>query len=121
MERRRNKRFASKLFVKLNSGSAVSWGALGNVSENGLFIRSNRNFDIDAVISVEVFMTDKTVSVLKGIVKRIIELPGQDRKFGIGVQLIERDETYKHFLKMAGAQERTLSQFKNQTSHSTVC
>jgi hypothetical protein len=121
MEIRRNKQFGSRLFVKLKSGSVVYWGALRNVSAYGLFIRSNRNLDIDAVLTVEVFMPGNTVSLLKGIVKRIEELPGRDRKFGIEVRIIERDETYEHFLKMVGVQERKPSQLSSQPSQPTVC
>jgi len=114
MEKRKDKRFDVKLYVKLNSGSFISWGALGDVSENGLFIRSNRGFTTDAVIDIEIFMPDKTVSHLKGIVRRIIELPEPHRKFGIGIELIEKDTTYKHFLKLLGEQRKTpVRQFSN--------
>lgn len=112
MDKRKDKRFASKLSVKFNSGSLVSCGVLDDISENGLFIRSNRNFNIDALITIEIFMPDKTVSFLKGVVRRIIELPDQYRKFGIGVELIEKDKTYKHFLKLLHIQRRvTVQQF----------
>lgn len=107
MDKRKDKRFATKLYAKLNSGSLTSWGVLSDISENGLLIRSNRNFNKDAVIDIEIFMPDKTVSLLKGVVKRIIELPESDRKFGIGVELIEKDMIYKHFLKFFNGQTKT--------------
>ena len=95
----KRKEIATKLYVKLNSGPLTSWGLLYDVSENGLFIRSNRDFATDALIDIQVFMQDKSIIFLKGVVRRITELPEQHRKFGIGVELKEKDTTYKHFLK----------------------
>ena len=114
MEKRKDKRLASKLYAKITSSSLTAWGLLNDISENGLFIRSNRDYTIDAVIDIEVFMPDKTVSLLKGVVRRIIELPEPHRKFGIGIELIEKDTTYKHFLKLLGEQRKTpVRQFSN--------
>ena len=110
MEKRKDKRFDVKLYVKLNSGSFISWGALGDVSENGLFIRSNRGFTTDAVIDIEIFMPDNTVSHLKGVVRRIVKLPESNRKFGIGVELVGKDNAYRRLLKILEGRTNAVEQ-----------
>ena len=42
MDKRKNERHSMKLHTKLSDDSFVSWGLLSDVSENGLFIKSNR-------------------------------------------------------------------------------
>jgi hypothetical protein len=64
---------------------------LTDVSENGLFVKSNRDFAVDAVINIEIVMPDNSTSLLKGRVKRRIELPEEHRKYGIGIELIKKD------------------------------
>jgi len=107
MDKRKDRRFDKKLYVKINSGALISWGQLCDISENGLFIRSNRGFTIGTVMDIEIFMPDNSIALLKGIVRRIIDLPESDRKFGIGVELMEKDMTYKHLLKLLNGQGKT--------------
>jgi hypothetical protein len=38
MDKRKDKRFDKQLYVKVKSGSLISWGKLSDISENGLFI-----------------------------------------------------------------------------------
>jgi len=107
VDKRKDERFSTKLYVKLNSGPITSWGILSDISENGLFIKSNRNFSTDALIDIEIFMPDKSISLLKGIVRRITEQSDSHRKFGIGIEIIEKDMIYKHFLKFFDGQTKT--------------
>jgi hypothetical protein len=107
VDKRKDERFSTKLYVKLNSGSLTSWGVLCDISENGLFIKSNLDFSTDALIDIEVFMPDKSISLLRGIVRRIAEQPDLNRKFGIGIEIIEKDIKYKHFLKFFNGQAKT--------------
>jgi Tfp pilus assembly protein PilZ len=107
VDKRKDERFSTKLYVKLNSGSLTSWGVLSDISQNGLFIKSNRHFSIDALIDIEIFMPDKSISLLRGIVRRITEQPDSNRKFGIGIEIIEKDIIYKHFLKFFDGQAKT--------------
>jgi hypothetical protein len=99
MDNRKNKRFAMQLHVKLNSGSLITWGILCDVSENGLFVKSNRDFIMDTAISIEIFMPDNTNSIVKGIVKRKIETSESHRKHGLGIELIEKDASYQQYVK----------------------
>lgn len=100
MDNRKNKRFAAQLRVKLNSGSLIAWGILCDVSENGLFVKCNRDFTMDTAIAIEIFMPDNTNSLLKGIVKRKIEMSGSHRKHGVGIELIEQDAPYQQYVKL---------------------
>jgi hypothetical protein len=106
MDKRKDKRFTTKLYVKLNSVTKTFWGVLDEISENGLFIRSNQGFTLDAVIDIEIFMPDNIIILLKGVVRRITELPEQHRKFGLGIELIKKDATHKDFLTFLDGQTK---------------
>jgi hypothetical protein len=98
MEQRKENRFSKQLYVVLRLESKMVRGLLNDCSENGLFIKCNQDFPIDAVIDIEIFMPDKTTSVLKGIVRRKINMPESNRKYGLGIELIKKDARYTIFL-----------------------
>lgn len=98
MERRKHKRFFKKLMVMIGSGTLHSSGILSDVSRNGMFIRSDRDFTKDMVIDIELLLPDKKVSSLKGIVKRNTKIPGANWLFGSGIEIIEKDDTFHNFL-----------------------
>jgi len=98
MDKRKDKRQPLKLHVKLNAGTAVSWGILTDVSENGLFIKSNRDFAADTEINIEIVMQNNSTSLLKGIVKRKIDMPEEHRRYGLGIELIEKDHRFMNLL-----------------------
>jgi PilZ domain len=98
MEQRKEQRVSKKLYVQLRSEKEVFWGLLNDCSENGLFIKCNQGFPIDAMIDIEIFMPDKSTSVLKGIVRRKIDMPESNRKYGLGIELIKKDVRYTIFL-----------------------
>jgi hypothetical protein len=99
MNKRKNERLTIKLHTKLSAPSFVSWGLLSNVSENGLFIKSNRDFTMGEKIDIELFMPDNNNSLLRGVIRRKIELPDSHRKYGLGIELIEKDIVYRYFLR----------------------
>ena len=98
MDKRKDMRLSKQLYAKLSAESSVSWGLLSDVSENGLFIKSNRDFTMGEAIDIEIFMPDNNNSLLKGIIRRKIELPESHRKYGLGIELIKKDARYKTFL-----------------------
>jgi hypothetical protein len=120
VDKRKDERFSTKLYVKLSSGSLTSWGVLCDISENGLFIKSNRDFSTDALIDIEIFMPDKSISLLRGIVRRITQQPDLNRKFGIGIEIIEKDMIYKHFLKSFNGQAKTSVWSLSRTSDNHI-
>ncbi|MEW6419380.1 MAG: PilZ domain-containing protein [Nitrospirota bacterium] len=95
----RHPRFTKRLEVRFTSGGLSFTGILSNLSENGLFIRTNRGFAPGATIDIELVMPDGKVSFLKGHVIRTVKTPIASLKNGMGVELIEKDATYINFLK----------------------
>jgi hypothetical protein len=96
-----------KLYTRLSAGSLVSMGLLSDISENGLFIKSTRDFAMGEAIDIELFMPDNNNPILKGIIRRKIELPDSPRKYGLGIELIEKDMVYRYFLKSLKGQTKT--------------
>jgi len=99
MDKRQYERLSMKLHAKLSADSIVSWGLLTDVSENGLFIKSNRDFTMGKAIDIELFMPDNNNSLLRGVIRRKIELPDSHRKYGLGIELTEKDIVYRYFLR----------------------
>jgi hypothetical protein len=92
-------RFTKRLEATFSSGGLSYRGILSNISENGLFIRTNRGFAPGTTVAIEVVMPDNTLIVLKGIVKRTIKTPITTMKNGMGIELIGSDVKYLSFVK----------------------
>ena len=99
MDKRKDKRFTTQLYVKLNADSKTARGVLGDVSENGIFIKTNRDIDLDSVINIEIFMPEYADSRLAGIVIRKVDLRDTHRKYGLGIKLTQKDIAYKLLLE----------------------
>jgi hypothetical protein len=98
-DKRNYERHSMKLHAKLSADSFVSCGLLSDVSENGLFIKSNRDFTMGDTIDIEVFMPDNNNSLLKGVIRRKIEPADSHRKYGLGIEVIEKDMVYRDLLR----------------------
>jgi hypothetical protein len=92
-------RFTKRLEATFKSGGLSYRGILSNISENGLFIRTNRGFAPGTTVDIEVVMPDNTLMTLKGIVKRTIKTPITTMKNGMGVELIGSDTKYLNFVR----------------------
>jgi len=95
----RHPRFTKRLEARFRSGGMSFTGISSNLSESGLFIRTNRGFAPDTAIDIELVMPDGKTSSLKGLVRRTIKTPMSTLKNGMGVELIEKDAAYINFLK----------------------
>lgn len=95
----KHQRFTKRLEAKFSSGGISFTGISSNLSESGLFIRTNRGFAPDTIIDIELVMPDGKTSFLKGRIKRTIKTPISTLKNGMGIELIEKDSAYIHFLK----------------------
>lgn len=122
MEKRRDVRFQTKLYVRLKSETLTSWGLLIDVSVNGIFLQCNRDFPAGAHIELEIFMPDNSVSFLKGIVKRKVLMPDTSRKYGLGVKLTEKGTLFSYFLRLLQEQIALRAQTSPaaQEHHTTV-
>jgi Tfp pilus assembly protein PilZ len=98
MEQRKEHRISKQLYVQISTERKVFWGLLNDFSTNGLFIKCNQDFPMGAAIDIEIFMSDKSNSVLKGIVRRKIDIPESNRKCGLGIELIEKDARFIRFV-----------------------
>jgi hypothetical protein len=95
----RSPRFTKRLEVKFSSGVLSYKGISSNLSENGIFIRTNRGFAPDTTIDIELVLPDNKLSKLKGIVRRTIKTTMSTLKNGMGVEFIERDDLFINFMK----------------------
>jgi hypothetical protein len=92
-------RFTKRLEATFSSGGLSYRGILSNISENGLFIRTNRGFAPGTTVDIDVVMPDNTVVTLKGLVKRTIKTPMTTMKNGMGIELIGKDAKYLKFVR----------------------
>ena len=92
-------RFTKRLEAIFSSGGMSCRGILSNISENGLFIRTNRGFTPGTTVDIEIVMPDNAIIALKGIVKRTIKTPITTMKNGMGIELIGIDEKYLKFVQ----------------------
>ena len=99
MEEQRKPRFTKRLEATFSSGPFTYRGILSDISENGLFIRTNHGFAPGTTVSIEIVMPDNQISHLKGIVRRTIKTPLLAKKNGMGVELTKKDESYVNFFK----------------------
>ena len=97
--KRRRQRVTKRLEVKFISSGISFTGILSNLSEGGLFIRTNHGFTPGTIIDIELVMPDDKISFLKGVVRRTIKIPMSLNKNGMGVELIEKDAAFINFLK----------------------
>ena len=97
VENRKEKRVPTKLVVKIHSGVLRTWGVVSDISHNGLFIHAKHKLNPDTILDIELMMPDGKTAALKGVVKRIVILTDTHRKFGMGVELIEKDRTYSAY------------------------
>ncbi|NWF99105.1 MAG: PilZ domain-containing protein [Nitrospirae bacterium] len=106
---KRNPRFTKRLEISFTSGVHSFRGILSNISENGLFIRTNRGFAPGTIVDLELVLPGHTISRLKGIVRRTIKTPLTTMKNGMGIELIEKDQNYidffNEFLKETGFED----------------
>jgi len=98
MEQRKEHRVSKQLYVQLSTEKKMFWGLLNDFSKNGLFIKCNQDFPMGAAIDIEIFMSDQSNSVLRGIVRRKIDMPESNRKYGLGIELIEKDARFIRFV-----------------------
>jgi uncharacterized protein (TIGR02266 family) len=94
----RHTRFRKRLEVKFSSGTDTYKGILSNLSQGGLFIRTNRGFAPGTTIDIELVLPDGKISYLKGIV-RWAEKTHLAVKNGMGIELTEKDTAFMNFIK----------------------
>jgi hypothetical protein len=98
-DRRRHPRFIKRLTAKFMVDYHNSTGISSDISENGIFIRTNKGLAPSSVITIHMIMPDNRVCVLTGLVIRTIKTPFPSIRNGMGIELLERDSTFTNFIK----------------------
>jgi hypothetical protein len=98
-ERRRHPRYIKRLPVKFFIDNECLTSLSSDLSESGLFLRTNRGTNINCIVSIQLFLPSNAVSCIKGIVRRTVRTPFSAMKNGMGIEIIEKDEAYGHFIK----------------------
>jgi hypothetical protein len=98
MNKRKNPRFTKRLEARFIADGESFVGITSNLSETGLFIRTKRGFAPDSILDIKLIMPDGNTSSIKGIVKRTVKVP-LSIKNGMGIELLEKDETYMRYVK----------------------
>lgn len=98
IDNRKDKRYSKKLTVRINSESLRRSGIMRDVSENGMFVMSSRDFSKNMAINIELSLPDNKTSLLKGTITRNMGILGSSWLTGVGIKLTEKDETFHNFL-----------------------
>jgi Tfp pilus assembly protein PilZ len=99
MERRRHPRFIKRLETKISVGNTHFWSISSDLSESGLFIRTNRSCNVNTPVNIELSLPGNRVSFLKGIARRAVRTPFFTMRDGIGIEIIEKDRTFTNFVR----------------------
>jgi len=98
IDNRKDKRYSKRLAVRISSGSLLRSGIMRDVSENGMFVMSSRDFTKDMELDIELSLPNNKTSLLKGTIARNMGILGSTWLTGFGIKLIEKDETFHNFL-----------------------
>ncbi len=99
MAKRICQRFTKRLETIFTSGGMRFTGITSDLSDGGLFIRTQHGLVPGSFLDIEIYLPEKKVCRLKGIVRRTIKTPLTALKNGMGIELIERDQNYLEFLR----------------------
>jgi hypothetical protein len=106
-DRRKLKRFSDRLKISFHVNGIAYRGLSGNFSLNGLFIRTNHSFPPDTLLDIMIHLPNDLTSHLKGKVVRTSNetlqvVSGKARGYaenGMGIEIIEKDALYLHFIR----------------------
>jgi hypothetical protein len=98
MEKRKHPRLNKSLVAEVLANEMRLFVITSDLSKNGLFIRSKRCFAADSIVDIEMPTSDGRVSVLRGVVRRTVDTVGSTIS-GMGIEIVEKDAAYMHFLK----------------------
>ena len=98
MDKRQDERFFKQLKVQIVSQGKISWGVVNDISQTGLFIKTNYTFPEGSLIDIKLMLPNSKTCFLRGIVRRSIETNESIRKFAIGVELLLKDSLFDDLL-----------------------
>jgi hypothetical protein len=98
-EKRKYRRYRKRLEVKFSPGGNSFTGISSDLSEYGIFIRTQKGLSPGTLIYIDLVLPDGKVSFLKGIVKRTLKTSISSLKNGMGVEIIEKDDVFNDFIE----------------------
>lgn len=105
--RRNHKRYIKRLEVEFTVDGVIYRGISSDFSLKGLFIRTTYPVVPDTVLNVTIHLPDGSVSNIRvkvvrawrTAVGRVMGSPVRTAKNGMGVEVVERDANYLHFIR----------------------
>lgn len=105
-KKRRHERFIRRLETEFTAENKNYRGISGNLSINGLFLRTNHAFAPGTILDITMHLPDGKTAHLKGKVMRALKTPIVSLKNGMGIELIENDSHYINFMKSFSPDEQ---------------
>jgi hypothetical protein len=107
MDKRQHKRFIKRCEVEFIANDITHRGISSNFSLNGFFIRTNYPPAPDTILHIVIHLPDgstskvtgKVIRASKTLTGRVMGTPVKTLKNGMGVEIIEKDTNYLHFIK----------------------
>jgi len=96
--RRKHKRIVKRLETEFSAGGLNSRGISSDLSESGLFVRTSKPFSPDTMLDLTIHLPGKMAARLKGRVRWAAKVGQLSGRNGMGIEIIERDETFVTFL-----------------------
>ena len=105
--KRKLRRFSNRCKITFTVDRVTYRGLSSNFSLNGLFIRTNHLFPPETLIDIIIHFPNDLNSAVKGKVVRaskdplrgVIGSAGGYREKGMGIEIIEKDPLYLHFIR----------------------
>lgn len=96
---KREERFTRRLETEFSSGETKHRGISSDLSEKGLFIRTQHGLAPGSILDIVIYLPEKKTARVRGVVRRTIKTQMDVVKNGMGIELIERDINYINFIK----------------------
>jgi hypothetical protein len=99
MQRRGYKRFTKRLVGEFSFRKRAFKGISSNISERGLFLKTNNCLAPDSAINLTVHLSDGKNALVKGVVRWAVKSNSPLIKNGMGIEVLDYDNAYHEFLK----------------------
>jgi hypothetical protein len=102
MNRRRFKRFRERCEVDFVADGKPFPGTSGDFALNGLFIMTRNAKAPGTMLDIAIHLPNGAISKLRGKVRRFfrnVTGAAKERPDGMGIEIIEKDESYLHFIR----------------------
>lgn len=102
MEKRKHRRYTKRLETKVYAGDSELRAITSDVSEGGIFIRTQRGFSPGSIVEIDIYLPDNKSCRIRGKVKRTVKTPLPIMKNGMGIEImdISKDSCYSKFFEI---------------------